>query len=230
VTRVLFFDVFGTVVDWRSGILGACRAVSDRTGISADWAAVTDDWRRAYPAAMLAARGRPEWQNLDQLQTRTLGEVLARHGVDLPPAERADLVRAWRRLPPWPDSRAGLDRLSRTFTTATLSNGHVALLVDLLKFGALHVDAVLSAELVQSYKPDAVVYHRAAELMECPPEEAGMVAAHGSDLEAAAAVGFRPVFVRRSQEWGPDSAATPPPDLPGLLVVDDLGEIVDALR
>ena len=228
-TRAIFFDVFGTVVDWRSGILDACADASRRSGVQADWAAITDDWRRAYPGAMRAARSAPRWRNLDELQTETLDEVLHRHGVELPAADRALLVRAWRELPPWPDSRAGLARLRTSFVTATLSNGQVALLVDLLRFGDLHVDAVLSAELATSYKPDPAVYLRAVELLECPVEEAAMVAAHGSDLAAAAALGMRPVFVRRPLEWGPDAPAVEVPDLPGLIVVDSLTEIVDQL-
>jgi 2-haloacid dehalogenase len=240
VTRVLFFDVFGTVVDWRSGIRTAFETVArshpdDGAVRSADWAAITDEWRRAYPGVMQAAReasrsqGAP-WQDLDRLQSRTLDDVLAAHEVDLPPAARDELVSAWRRLPPWPDSRDGMDRLRRRFTTATLSNGHVALLVDLLRFADLRVDAVLSAQCAASYKPDPAVYLHAAELLECPPDQAAMVAAHGSDLEAAAALGFRPVFVRRPDEWGPEAVAAAPPDLPGLVVVDRLGDVADALR
>lgn len=227
--RVLFFDVFGTVVDWRSGILDACTDAGRRSGVEADWAAVTDDWRRAYPGALLAARNEQQWQNLDRIQAGSLDEVLARHEVDLLAAERSLLVQAWRELPPWPDSRAGLAALRSRFVTATLSNGHVALLVDLLRYGDLSVDAVLSAELANSYKPDPAVYLRAAELLEVLPEEAAMVAAHPSDLEAAASVGFRPVFVRRPQEWGPDSPATAPPDLPGVVVVDTLAAVADGL-
>ena len=230
-TRVLFFDVFGTVVDWRSGILDACADAAHRSGAhgDADWAAVTDDWRRAYPDAMLAARQEPSWQNLDVLQARTLRDVLDRHGITLPPAEHDLLVRAWRELPPWPDSRSGLAALRSRFTTATLSNGHVALLVDLMRYGDLHVDAVLSAELMQSYKPDPVVYERAAALLECPIEEAALVAAHPGDLAAASAVGMRTVFVRRPDEWGPGAGAPEAPDLPGLVVVDSLAEVADAL-
>ncbi|MDQ1674517.1 MAG: 2-haloacid dehalogenase [Frankiaceae bacterium] len=239
--RVLFFDVFGTVVDWRSGILDAFTDAARRSGSDAyrtidrdtqrdvDWAAVTDDWRRAYPGAMLAARREPQWQNLDTLQARTLSDVLDRHGVTLPADEHALLVRAWRELPPWPDSRSGLAALRNRFTTATLSNGHVALLVDLLRFGDLRFDAVLSAELAQSYKPDPVVYERAAALLECPVEEAALVAAHPSDLAAASAVGMRTVFVRRQDEWGPGTGAPEAPDLPGLVTVDTLGEVAAAL-
>jgi 2-haloacid dehalogenase len=176
---------------------------------------------------MQAARREPVWQNLDRLQARTLDDVLAAHSVDLPLNERAALVSAWRRLPPWPDSRTGLESLRRRFTTATLSNGHVALLVDLLRFGDLRVDAVLSAELANSYKPDPDVYRRALELLECRPQDAAMVAAHGSDLEAAAALGLRPVFVRRPDEWGRGAPPPPVPDLAGIVVVDELGQVAD---
>lgn len=233
--RVLFFDVFGTVVDWRSGILDACTDAARRSGSNSDtdrdidWGAVTDDWRRAYPGAMLNARHEPQWQNLDVLQARTLADVLARHRVTLPADEQARLVRAWRELPPWPDSRSGLAALRKRFITATLSNGHVALLVDLMRFGDLHVDAVLSAELAQSYKPDPVVYQRAAALLECPLEQAALVAAHPSDLAAASAVGMATVFVRRPDEWGPGAGAAEAPDLPGLVTVDTLGEVAAAL-
>jgi 2-haloacid dehalogenase len=228
-TRALFFDVFGTVVDWRSGILDAFSDAERRTGIQGDWAAITDDWRRAYSPAMLAARAAPVWRDLDALQAATLDEVLDRAGVDLPASERRLLVHAWRELPPWPDSRTGLIRLRSAFVTATLSNGHIALLVDLLRFGDLRVDAVLSAQLADSYKPDPEVYLRAAALLECPVEEAAMVAAHGSDLAAAAALGMRPVFVRRPSEWGADAPPPEVPDLPGLVVVDSLPEIFDQL-
>jgi 2-haloacid dehalogenase len=219
--RALVFDVFGTLVDWRSGVVGAALAAGRRAGVDADWAGVTDDWRRAYPPALERARTEPTWRDLDALQRETLDDVLTRHGVDLPVGEREVLVQAWRRLRPWPDTVAGMERLRGGFVTATLSNGHVALLVDLARFGGWRVDAVLSAELAASYKPDPAVYLRGAHLLGCAPEEVGMVAAHAGDLEAASGVGLRPLFVRRPDEWG-TGVPEDPPDLPGLVVADDL--------
>jgi 2-haloacid dehalogenase len=132
-------------------------------------------------------------------------------------------------LRPWPDSREGLERLRRRHVTATLSNGHLALLADLLKFADLRVDAVLSAQLAASYKPDARVYLTALRLLDCRPQDAGMVAAHPSDLAAAAALGLRPVFVRRPLEWGPGGPPADPPGLAGLLTADGLGDLAQAL-
>ncbi len=226
--RVLLFDVFGTLVDWRTSLIELAEITAGGCGVQADWAAVVDDWRRAYQPAMDRVRRGAAWRDLDSLQRETLDEVLARRDADLPSAARQSLVRGWRQLRPWPDSRAGLDRLRRKYVTATLSNGHLALLADLLKFADLRVDAVLSAQLAGSYKPDASVYLTALRLLDCPPEEAAMVAAHGSDLRAAAALGVCPIFVRRPLEWGSGAAPEDPPALDGLIDADGLDDLAAA--
>jgi 2-haloacid dehalogenase len=223
--RVLLFDVFGTLVDWRSSLIDIAAA----TGTQADWPAIVDDWRRAYPPALDRARQDATWRDLDAVQRGTLDEILERYAVDLPASGRETLVRGWRRLRPWPDSREGLRRLRAGHITATLSNGHVALLADLLKLGDLRVDALLSAQLASSYKPDPAVYLTALRLLECEPAEAGMVAAHASDLAAAAALGLRPLFIRRPLEWGPGGPAESPPALDGLIDAADLIDLAAAL-
>ncbi len=148
--RVLLFDVFGTLVDWRSSLIGTAEAIAAPAGVQADWPAIVDDWRRAYQPAMDQVRSGAAWRDLDSLQRETLAAVLARHRVLLSASSRESLVRGWRQLRPWPDSRAGLERLRRTHITGTLSNGHLALLADLLKFADLRVDVLLSAQLADS--------------------------------------------------------------------------------
>jgi 2-haloacid dehalogenase len=228
--RVLLFDVFGTVVDWRSSLIDIAESTAARSDLRADWAGIIDDWRRAYQPALDQARQEAAWRDLDAIHRDTLDGVLARHSVSLPAADQETLVRGWRRLRPWPDSREGLERLRRGHITATLSNGHLALLADLLKFGDLRVDALLSAQLAASYKPDPAVYLTALDLLECPPEDAGMVAAHAADLRAAAGLGLRPVFVRRPLEWGPSAAPEDPPALDGLVIADGLTHLAELLE
>jgi len=227
--RVLLFDVFGTLVDWRASLIDQAEAIAVRDGVQADWAAVVDDWRRAYQPAMDVVRRGGPWRDLDSLQRETLDDVLARRNVRLSAVGREALVRSWRQLRPWPDSREGLDRLRRKYVTATLSNGHLALLADLLKFANLHVDVVLSAQLAAGYKPDASVYLTALRLLDCQPQDAAMVAAHASDLRAATALGLRPIYVRRPLEWGPGTPPPDPPALDGLLVTDGLDQLAESL-
>lgn len=227
--RVLLFDVFGTLVDWRASLIELAEAVAARSGVQADWGAVVDDWRRAYQPAMNRVLEGAAWRDLDSLQRETLRDVLAQLGITLPAADSESLVRGWRRLRPWPDCGTGLDRLRHQYLLATLSNGHLALLADLLKFADLRVDAVLSAQLAGSYKPDPQVYLTALRLLECRPEEAGMVAAHGSDLRAAAALGLRPIFIRRPLEWGAGTQPISPPALDGLIEADGLDHLATVL-
>jgi 2-haloacid dehalogenase len=228
-TRALLFDVFGTLVDWRTSLVDEATAVGGRTGVEADWAALVDDWRRAYRPTLDRVRGEGRWRDLDVVQRATLTDVLDRRGVTLPTEERETLVLAWRRLRPWPDTRTGLHRLRSGFRTATLSNGHVALLVDLFRFGDLRVDALLSAQLADSYKPDPRTYLRGAQLLGCEPGQVAMVAAHADDLMAAADVGLRPLFVRRPHEWGLDGGEEPPTGLADLVVADDLEHLAALL-
>ena len=223
--RVLLFDIFGTVVDWRSSLID----IAEATGAEGDWPAVVDDWRRAYQPALEKARQDSAWRDLDAVQRDTLDECLERAAISLPGEQKETLVRGWRRLRPWPDSRDGLDRLRGGYVTATLSNGHVALLADLLKFGDLRFDAVLSAQLAASYKPDPAVYLTALDLLECDPADAGMVAAHAGDVRAAAALGLRPLFIRRPLEWGPDGPAEQPPDLDSLVDAESMTALADIL-
>ena len=130
-----------------------------------------------------------------------LDELLARFGIGgLSEAEKEDFNRVWHRLDPWPDSVDGLARLRREFIVASLSNGNVALLVNMAKKAGLPWDAVLSAELAGRYKPDLEVYRKAADLLGLAPGEVMMVAAHKGDLRAAADAGLRTAFVPRPRE------------------------------
>jgi 2-haloacid dehalogenase len=206
--RALVFDVFGTVVDWRGGIAREVRRLLP--GLDAE--ALADAWRGRYAPSMdRVRRGELPWTSLDDLHRTSLDELLAEFGVPgVPAAVRDELVLAWHRLDPWPDSVEGLTRLKANHVIASLSNGNVALLVDMAKHGGLPWDTVLSAELFGHYKPDPEVYDGAARLLGLPPRRVLMVAAHVSDLAAARARGLRTAYVHRPREHGP--AATPPPE------------------
>jgi len=203
--RALVFDVFGTVVDWRGSILRECRALGRAKGIAADWNAFTDAWRAGYRPAMARVRaGELPWMNIDQLHRMILDSLLPRFGIDGLTEEEIDhLNRVWHRLDPWPDARRGLALLKRRRIIATLSNGNVALLVNMAKHGRLPWDTVLSAELFKHYKPDPQSYLGAAAMLGLEPSEVMMVAAHKDDLRAAQACGLATAFVRRPREYGP---------------------------
>jgi 2-haloacid dehalogenase len=226
--RALVFDVFGTVVDWRSGV---ARDVARLLGDGFDAGAFADAWRGRYvPSMDRVRRGELPWTHLDGLHRASLDELLVEHGLpDTPEDVRAELVLAWHRLDPWPDSVAGLTRLKGGHVIASLSNGNVALLVDMAKYGGLPWDTVLSAELFGHYKPDPEVYLGAARLLALAPEQVLMVAAHVDDLVAARSCGLRTAYVHRPAERGPGAQPPPVADPDADLNVSSLTELADRL-
>jgi 2-haloacid dehalogenase len=222
--RALVFDVFGTLVDWRSGVAGAFEA----SGVPGDPHELADEWRARYwPVLAEVNAGARPWGNFDEHHLLTLEELLSERGVEIPLQERRRLVGAWHRLDPWPDVGAGLQELRRQRVTATLSNGHVALLVDLARHGDLRFDCLISAELARVYKPAPEVYLTAARLLGVEPAELMLVAAHPLDLRAARAAGLRTAFVERPLELGSGSPAREDPDAQES--VADLGELARRL-
>lgn len=207
--KALAFDVFGTVVDWRASLVAEGLTLGRKKRLKIDWEAFADAWRAGYaPAMERVRRGDLPWATIDVLHRMILSELLAKFRIDcLSEAEKDEFNRAWHRLQPWPDAVKGLARLKRRYVISPLSNGNVALLTNMAKHAGLPWDCVLSAELFHHYKPDREVYLGAARLLGLRPRELMMVAAHKSDLDAAAAAGLRTAFVPRPGEFGDASKA-----------------------
>jgi 2-haloacid dehalogenase len=230
--KALVFDVFGTVVDWRTSLISDFMWWGKQRGIAADWTALVDGWRGMYIASMDEVRKHPErgYVILDVLHRRSLEKLVEKFAIKgLAEADLDHLTKGWHRLYPWPDSVAGLTRLKSKYVTAPLSNGNVALLTNMAKFAGLPWDLVMSAELFEHYKPDAETYLGAARLLGLKPEEVMMVAAHNGDLGAAQKNGLKTAFVARPTEYGPlqkvDFEATGQWDI----VAKDFGGIADRL-
>lgn len=202
--KALMFDVFGTVVDWHGSIVREGRLLSAEKGYDVDWDAFATRWRAGYGPAMQRVRdGELPWTTLDELHRMILDEMLPEFGLeDMNEAEREELNRVWHRLSPWPDAVSGLNRLKARYVITTLSNGNVAMLMNMAKNAGLPWDAILSAELAEQYKPAPEAYLKAADLLDLPPKEVMLVAAHPGDLRAAAAQGFRTGYVHRPLERG----------------------------
>lgn len=230
--EALVFDVFGTLVDWRSSLIEDLTAFGNEQGVAADWASFVDAWRGAYAPSMDRVRhGEQPWTSLDALHRASFSRLATQYGFEneLDEAGRRWCVDRWHHLRPWPDTVAGLTRLRARYILGTLSNGNVRLLVDLAKSAPLPMDVIFSAELFRHYKPDPEVYRGAVELLGVEPDCVMLVAAHNVDLRAAAQQGMRTAFVARPTEYGPrqqnDQVADPGIDL----AVRDLGELADRL-
>ncbi len=203
--QALTFDVFGTVVDWRGSIVRELDAFGRKKGLAADWAAFADAWRGLYqPKLSLVREGKRPWTILDVLHRESLDELLRQFTIaGLSEEEKDFLNRVWHRLDPWPDSVPGLKRLHAKYPLATLSNGNVALMVNLARHSGLPWDAILGAEVTRHYKPQPECYRMTAEMLGLKAEQCMLVAAHNGDLLAASQVGYRTAFIARPAEYGP---------------------------
>lgn len=210
--RALFFDVFGTLVDWRSSIAREAEALLKPKRVTIDYFAFADAWRGEYQGAMEEVRaGRIGFCKLDILHRRNLELTLKRFAIDnLSEDEKRNLNLAWHRLDAWPDVSPGLGRLKRGYVIAPLSNGNISLMVDLARRNGLPWDVILGAEIAGDYKPKPRVYLAAAEALDLKPDDCMMVAAHSSDLAAAAALGLRTAHVARPNEHGPGRGEAAP--------------------
>jgi 2-haloacid dehalogenase len=223
--RALTFDVFGTLLDWRSSM---ARALRD-SGLPGEPEELADDWRgRALAATQEVNRKERPWAGFDQLHEITLGELLEQRELELSDKGRGALVTAWHELDPWPGVPAALKTLREDRVVAALSNGNLALLVDLARHGDLRFDCLLSAELAGVYKPEADVYLTGVRLLGLEPDQVMMVAAHPFDLKGARGAGLRTAFVDRPLEYGPDSPPREDPDAD--ISVEDLAELAAQVR
>lgn len=203
--QALLFDVFGTVVDWRTGVATEARRFFDARGIDIDPFDFADQWRGEYQPTMERVRsGGRDYAPLDELHRENLDIVLERCGLaqHFSEEEKTGLNHAWERLPPWPDAVPGLTRLKQRFIVAPCSNGSIALMTRLAKFGALPWDVILGADIARTYKPRPEVYLACCAALQLDPSQVMMVAAHPDDLEAAAACGLSTAFIPRPQEHG----------------------------
>jgi 2-haloacid dehalogenase len=229
--KALVFDVFGTVVDWRTSVGREVEELARRKGLKIDGARFADAWRAGYAPSMNRVRsGELPWTRLDDLHRMILDKILIDFGISgLSETETEGLNRAWHRLQPWPDTVSGLTRLKKKFIIAPLSNGNIALMTNLAKHSGLPWDCVLGAELVRHYKPDPEVYRSAADFLNLKPADVLMVAAHLGDLRAAKSAGLSTAFVPRPLEFGPNGKPDLKPDPSIDLTAKDFNNLASRL-
>jgi 2-haloacid dehalogenase len=220
------------VVDWRGSLIGELTAFEAARGIVAggaavDWTRLVDAWRAAYVPSMDRVRRRElPWTILDDLHRASLDRLVADHGIaGLTDADLSHINRGWHRLHPWPDSVAGLTRLKARYIIAPLSNGNVALLVNMAKYAGLPWDMVCGADLFGRYKPDPETYLGACRLLGLPPAQVMMAAAHNGDLHAARRCGLKTAFLGRPTEYGPRQVNDLAADSDWTVVAGDINDL-----
>ncbi len=225
--KAIVFDTFGTVVDWRTSIIADLGQWGASQQIQADWSQLVDAWRGRYePQKERVRRGEIGWTNIDDLHHEALRSLLPEFGLSsLSEEQQLHLNRVWHRLNAWPDAVMGLTRLKARYVIGPLSNGNVALLVNMAKHANLPWDAIFSCEHFQRYKPHPDTYLGVCRQMYLSPGEVMMCAAHNYDLRAARSVGLKTAFVPRPTEYGPQQTTDLTPQQDWDIVASDLNDL-----
>ena len=229
--KALVFDVFGTVVDWRTSIANEASDQLKNKGFDLNWLAFAEAWRAKYQPSMEGVRsGKRGYVRLDILHLENLMEVLEEFKVSGLSSDDLDyLNRAWHRLEPWPDSVSGLQRLKKKFIIGTMSNGNVALMVNMAKHSGLPWDVILGAEPAQAYKPDPKTYLTGVEWLGLQPDEVLMCAAHNKDLVAARDQGLKTAFIARPTEYGENQSLDIKAEHEFDYITTDMNDLADQL-
>ena len=231
--KAVLFDVFGTVVDWRTGVAAAVRRFAGEHGLELDAGAFADAWRSGYvPAMRRVSIGQRPFVPLDVLHRENLDGVLTDFGLNpgrFGPAALDELNRAWHLLPPWPDSAPGITALKRSYIVGPLSNGNTSLLLDMAKAGGLPWDVILGSDVSRAYKPAMEAYLRPAALLGLDPGEIMLAAAHEADLAAARTAGLATAFISRPLERGPGIPGAGVAAKPWDLSVSSITELADLM-
>ncbi len=201
--KVIFFDIFGTLVDWRTSLVNKLKRSNVFREKDVDIEELVIYWRLEYQPILNKVNNKEiPWMKLDDLHLISLSNVLKKMNIYLSEDKKRELVYFWHKLNPWKDTTKGLISLKKKFITSSLSNGNIELQKNLVKYANLKFNFIISAENFKKYKPDLSVYKRAAKIIDFKPEECVLVASHKNDLKAASEVGFLTVFLKRENEYG----------------------------
>ena len=226
--RALAFDTGGTVFDWHSGLVRAFTRVGAQHGLTRDWHPVANDWRRRTMKGIVGQQ-LPAF-HMDDVHRRVLDETLAHFDLEkFTDADRDELWRTWHQLDTWPDFPAALASLRGAFPVASFTMLPTSLVIDVSRRNAINWDAIISCEMIGTYKPHAITYQTAARWLNLPPAQILMVACHNFDLNAAHTAGMRTAFVRRPDEWGPEGPPDPNPNMAYDFIEDGFAGLCHAL-
>jgi 2-haloacid dehalogenase len=220
----LCFDMYGTLCDTSSvrTRLGEALGVPERLV-----AAVDETWRRKQLQYSYQSAQMGDYQPFWEITGHALDYALSAHDLD-PDADTRERIRAaYDHLDPFPGAVETLSRLGETgHDVVVLSNGDPAMLERVAENAGLasHLDGVVSADAVRTFKPDPAVYEHAATALDRPLDGCRLISSNAWDVAGAGAAGMATTWVNRTRD--PPETIGAAPDR----VVDRLRDVADRGR
>ena len=199
--RGLFFDVGGTVFDWKNTTREKIQELADEKGESIDSEAFADDGRgKMFKIHTQVRQGNLPWMNSDDMHLRALENLTPTYPI-LTTLDHLALVKTtWHHLKAFVGAPEAINRLRTKYTVVVLTILSWESIVNSSKTARVQWDGILSCEFLGYYKPSLQAYLKATRLLGLKPSEAMMVAAHEGDLAAAQAAGLHTAYVNVPEE------------------------------
>ena len=203
--KAFTFDTGGTVLDWHTGFKKGFEKLNfyEKTGFKSDEMA---NLFRKRSLEIITSQGDKELVNFDTAHRMALEYILNEKKIKL---SQEDLIFLSYEVPAnlkvWKDFLIPFEELRKKIlcVSFTLLSNRLVFLNS--KVNKINWDLILSCETLEVYKPNINAYLKTAKMLQLHPEECVMVACHSFDLNAAKKAGFNTIFVKRLNEWGPDT-------------------------
>ncbi|WP_435334682.1 haloacid dehalogenase type II [Haloarchaeobius sp. TZWWS8] len=194
------FDSYSTIVDVDAAEKALAARVDDPEPVSRLWRARSLEYT-------FVGNHIDEYAPFYEVNRDALQYALDAHGVDVSEDERDEILSVYHELDVFDDVREGIERLrDGGYDTYVVSNGNPEMLesmVDHADIGDL-LDGVVSADEVETYKPDAELYRHAAARTGTPIDAIAHVTAAWFDVMGARHAGMQGVWVdRKGNPWEP---------------------------
>jgi 2-haloacid dehalogenase len=197
----LFFDVGGTVFDWKNTAQEKIQELADEKEQAIDSETFANDWRgEMFKIHSQVIQGNLPWINSDEMHLRALENMTKNYPI-LATIDRMALVKStWHHLNAFAGAAEAIDRLRTKYTVVVLTILSWESIVNSSKAAKVQWDGILSCEFLGFYKPSVQAYLKGISLLGLKPSEAMMVAAHEGDLAAAQAAGMYTAYVNVPEE------------------------------
>jgi 2-haloacid dehalogenase len=203
--RALVFDAYGTLYDTQSVITLTERLCPGKGGL------ITQLWRLKQLEYSWLRGLMGAYEDFWSVTRAALVFALDCAEVPAEPALCEQLMANYLALDLYPEARAALTGLGG-HRLAILSNGSTAMLDALVRNSGLDrvLDAVISVDGAQSYKPDPKCYALVEPALGLPKEDVLFVSSNGFDVAGAKRFGFKVAWIRRAAP-APSVSAQPGP-------------------
>jgi 2-haloacid dehalogenase/putative hydrolase of the HAD superfamily len=205
------FDVYGTLIDWETGIWEAFSKEADRDGFTIER---DDVIARFHEIEREIEAG--SYELYAEVLRRTAVEISKQLGWPMEPSRSGFLPDSVQRWAPFRETKPALDKLAKKFSLGLISNIDDKLLGQTRRHIPTDFDLVVTAQQVRSYKPDPAHFNECARRVGGKKGWVHVAASYYHDVEPCLKAKIPVIWVNRHKETLESGQKKPTAEVPNL--------------